>query len=218
MLHYISGAEAACRQRRDDGERTLLFSCSTSERNPQTWTFTLRGHEFRFTTDSGVFSKRGVDFGTQLLIETFEEPEVAGDLLDVGCGYGPIGLALAKSFPNRLVQMIDVNERALELARENKRANHIDNVRIYQSDLFSEVGEQRFAAVVTNPPIRAGKRVVHAIFEQSRDHLLDGGELWVVIQKKQGAPSALEKLKELFPFVEVASKKKGYYIIKAKKC
>ncbi|QHN50805.1 class I SAM-dependent methyltransferase [Geobacillus stearothermophilus] len=190
----------------------------TSERNPQTWTFTLRGHEFRFTTDSGVFSKRGVDFGTRLLIETFEEPEVAGDLLDVGCGYGPIGLALAKSFPNRLVQMIDVNERALELARENKRANHIDNVRIYQSDLFSEVGEQRFAAVVTNPPIRAGKRVVHAIFEQSRDHLLDGGELWVVIQKKQGAPSALEKLKELFPFVEVASKKKGYYIIKAKKC
>lgn len=190
----------------------------TSERNPQTWTFTLRGHEFRFTTDSGVFSKRGVDFGTQLLIETFEEPEVAGDLLDVGCGYGPIGLALAKSFPNRLVQMIDVNERALELARENKRANHIDNVRIYQSDLFSEVGEQRFAAVVTNPPIRAGKRVVHAIFEQSRDHLLDGGELWVVIQKKQGAPSALEKLKELFPFVEVVSKKKGYYIIKAKKC
>lgn len=190
----------------------------TSERNPQTWTFTLRGHEFRFTTDSGVFSKRGVDFGTQLLIEAFEEPEVAGDLLDVGCGYGPIGLALAKSFPNRLVQMIDVNERALELARENKRANHIDNVRIYQSDLFSEVGEQRFAAVVTNPPIRAGKRVVHAIFEQSQDHLLDGGELWVVIQKKQGAPSALEKLKELFPFVEVASKKKGYYIIKAKKC
>ncbi|MED3843193.1 class I SAM-dependent methyltransferase [Geobacillus stearothermophilus] len=190
----------------------------TSKRNPQTWTFTLRGHEFRFTTDSGVFSKCGVDFGTQLLIETFEEPEVAGDLLDVGCGYGPIGLALAKSFPNRLVQMIDVNERALELARENKRANHIDNVRIYQSDLFSEVGEQRFAAVVTNPPIRAGKRVVHAIFEQSQDHLLDGGELWVVIQKKQGAPSALEKLKELFPFVEVASKKKGYYIIKAKKC
>ncbi|ATA58560.1 16S RNA methylase RsmC [Geobacillus stearothermophilus] len=164
----------------------------TSERNPQTWTFTLRGHEFRFTTDSGVFSKRGVDFGTQLLIETFEEPEVAGDLLDVGCGYGPIGLALAKSFPNRLVQMIDVNERALELARENKRANHIDNVRIYQSDLFSEVGEQRFAAVVTNPPIRAGKRVVHAIFEQSRDHLLDGGELWVVIQKNKGRHQRLK--------------------------
>ncbi len=190
----------------------------TSERNPQTWTFTLRGHEFRFTTDSGVFSKRGVDFGTQLLIETFEEPEVAGDLLDVGCGYGPIGLALARSFPNRHVHMIDINERALELARENKQANGIDNAVIYKSDLFSEVGERRFAAVVTNPPIRAGKRVVHAIFEQSRDHLLDGGELWVVIQKKQGAPSALEKLKELFPFVEVASKKKGYYIIKAKKC
>lgn len=190
----------------------------TSERNPQTWTYVLRGHEFRFTTDNGVFAKREVDFGTRLLIETFEEPEVAGGLLDVGCGYGPIGLALARSFPNRHVHMIDINERALELARENKQANGIDNAVIYKSDLFSEVGERRFAAVVTNPPIRAGKRVVHAIFEQSRDHLLDGGELWVVIQKKQGAPSALEKLKELFPFVEVASKKKGYYIIKAKKC
>ncbi|AEV17440.1 hypothetical protein GTCCBUS3UF5_1110 [Geobacillus thermoleovorans CCB_US3_UF5] len=190
----------------------------TSERNPQTWTYVLRGHEFRFTTDSGVFSKREVDFGTRLLIETFEEPGVAGDLLDVGCGYGPIGLALAKSFPNRRVHMIDVNERALELAQENKQANGIDNAVIYKSDLFSEVGEQRFAAVVTNPPIRAGKRVVYAIFEQSRDYLLDHGELWVVIQKKQGAPSALQKLNECFPAVEVVAKKKGYYIIKAKKC
>ncbi|WP_184320276.1 class I SAM-dependent methyltransferase [Geobacillus subterraneus] len=190
----------------------------TSERNPQTWTFTLRGHEFRFTTDNGVFSKREVDFGTRLLIETFQEPGVAGDLLDVGCGYGPIGLALAKSFPNRRVQMIDVNERALELAEANKRANGIHNANIYKSDLFSEVGEQRFAAVVTNPPIRAGKRVVHAIFEQSRDHLVDHGELWVVIQKKQGAPSALQKLNEWFAAVEVVAKKKGYYIIKAKKC
>lgn len=190
----------------------------TSERNPQTWTFTLRGHEFRFTTDSGVFSKREVDFGTRLLIETFQEPDVAGDVLDVGCGYGPIGLALAQSFPNRRVHMIDVNERALELAEANKRANGIRNVNIYKSDLFSEVGEQQFAAVVTNPPIRAGKRVVHAIFEQSRDHLVDNGELWVVIQKKQGAPSALQKLHEWFAAVEVVVKKKGYYIIKAKKC
>ncbi|MGZ0084162.1 class I SAM-dependent methyltransferase [Caldibacillus thermoamylovorans] len=189
-----------------------------SERNPQTWTYVLRGHEFRFTTDSGVFSKRDVDFGTRLLIETFEEPEVGGDWLDVGCGYGPIGLALARSFPDRRVHMIDINERALELAETNRRANAIANAVVYQSDLFSAVGERRFAAIITNPPIRAGKRVVYAIFEQSRDHLLDQGELWVVIQKKQGAPSALQKLNEWFPVVEVVAKKKGYYIIKAKKC
>jgi 16S rRNA (guanine1207-N2)-methyltransferase len=190
----------------------------SSESNPHTWTFTLRGHELTFTTDSGVFSKREVDFGTRLLIETFEEPDVGGDFLDVGCGYGPIGLAIAKSFPDRHVDMIDINKRALELANENKRANHIANTSIYESDLFERVGDKKFAAILTNPPIRAGKRVVYAIFEQSAAHLYPNGELWVVIQKKQGAPSALKKLQEIFSCVEVVTKKKGYYIIKSKKC
>lgn len=190
----------------------------SSESNRHTWTFLLRGHELVFTTDSGVFSKREVDFGTRLLIETFSEPDINGDFLDIGCGYGPIGLALAKSFPHRHVDMVDINKRALELAVENKLANDITNVTIYESDLFAQVGDKKFAAILTNPPIRAGKRVVHAIFEQSADHLFDQGELWVVIQKKQGAPSALKKLQEVFSHVEVVTKKKGYYIIKAKKC
>jgi 16S rRNA (guanine1207-N2)-methyltransferase len=193
-------------------------STPSSESNPHTWAFTLRGNELTFTTDSGVFSKREVDFGTRLLIETFEEPEVDGDFLDVGCGYGPIGLAIAKAFPNRHVDMIDINKRALELANENKHANHITNASIYESDLFAQVGDKKFAAILTNPPIRAGKSVVHAIFEQSAAYLYPNGELWVVIQKKQGAPSALKKLQEIFPHVEVVTKKKGYYIIKSKKC
>jgi 16S rRNA (guanine1207-N2)-methyltransferase len=193
-------------------------STPSSESNPHTRTFTLRGNELTFTTDSGVFSKRGVDFGTRLLIETFEAPKVDGDFLDVGCGYGPIGLAIAKAFPNRHVDMIDINKRAVELANENKHANHITNASIYESDLFAQVGDKKFAAILTNPPIRAGKRVVHAIFEQSVAYLYPNGELWVVIQKKQGAPSALKKLQEIFPYVEVVTKKKGYYIIKSKKC
>ncbi|MBA2876772.1 class I SAM-dependent methyltransferase [Thermaerobacillus caldiproteolyticus] len=189
----------------------------SSSSNPQTWKFTLRGNEFTFTTDSGVFSKREVDFGSRLLIEAFENPEVEGDFLDVGCGYGPIGLAIAKSFSERRVEMIDINERAVELANQNKQINHIDNAFVYQSDLFDQVGDKMFAAILTNPPIRAGKNVVYSIFEQSMAHLHPQGELWVVIQKKQGAPSALEKLQSLFPDVEVVKKKKGYYIIKAKK-
>jgi 16S rRNA (guanine1207-N2)-methyltransferase len=193
-------------------------STPSSESNPRTWAFTLRGNELTFTTDSGVFSKREVDFGTRLLIETFEEPKVDGDFLDVGCGYGPIGLSIAKAFPNRHVDMIDINKRALELANENKHANHITNASIYESDLFAQVGDKKFAAILTNPPIRAGKRVVHAIFEQSAAYLYPNGELWVVIQKKQGAPSALKKLQEIFSYVEVVTKKKGYYIIKSKKC
>lgn len=187
----------------------------TVESKPFQWTYTLRGHQFLFTVDQGVFSKKEVDFGSRLLIETFVEPDVSGNILDVGCGYGPIGLALAKDFPHRMVHMIDVNERAIELAKKNKQQNDIENAEIYISNLFDRV-EGKFAAIVTNPPIRAGKAVVYSIFEQSANYLLSGGQLWVVIQKKQGAPSALEKLKTIFDEVDVVEKKKGYFIIRAK--
>jgi 16S rRNA (guanine1207-N2)-methyltransferase len=114
--------------------------------------------------------------------------------------------------------MVDINERAVELSVENAAINQITNAKIYQSDLFSKVDPvHSFASIVTNPPIRAGKKVVHAIFEKSAGYLLDSGELWVVIQKKQGASSALKKLESLFQNVSVIEKKKGYFIIQAKK-
>ncbi|MCP6683549.1 class I SAM-dependent methyltransferase [Bacillus nakamurai] len=186
--------------------------------NKQTWSFTLRNKTYTFTSDSGVFSKKEVDFGSRVLIEAFQEPETDGDFLDVGCGYGPIGLSLAGEFTDRTIHMVDVNERAVELSNENAEKNEIKNVRIYQSDLFSNIDSaQTFASIITNPPIRAGKKVVHAIFEKSAEHLRTSGELWIVIQKKQGGPSAIKKLKELFDEVSVVQKKKGYYIIKAKK-
>ncbi|PLR96358.1 class I SAM-dependent methyltransferase [Bacillus sp. T33-2] len=185
--------------------------------DPVYWDFTLRGNKFRFKTDSGVFSKKEVDFGSRLLIDTFELPENHGRILDVGCGYGPIGLSIAKAYPDTFVHMVDVNERALSLAKENAQLNNIQNVHVYESDRLTGVSEKEFMAIVTNPPIRAGKKVVHEIFEQSSHHLLPGGELWVVIQKKQGAPSAIDKLNGLFGQVDVVEKKKGYFIIKAKK-
>lgn len=187
------------------------------ESSPKYWDFILNNQSFRFKTDNGVFSKKEVDFGSRLLIEAFEVPNIEGNILDVGCGYGPIGLSAAKRMPDRLVHMIDVNERALELARENAALNDINNVNIYESDRLDNVLSNNFAAILTNPPIRAGKHVVHDIFEQSADRLLNGGSLWVVIQKKQGAPSAIDKLTELFSEVETVMKKKGYYILKAKK-
>jgi 16S rRNA (guanine1207-N2)-methyltransferase len=187
------------------------------ESDPKYWDFALRDFRFRFKTDNGVFSKREVDFGSRLLIETFTLPEVDGPILDVGCGYGPIGLTVAKLDQQRLVHMVDVNERALLLAKENAELNQVSNVKIYESDRLQNVTEANFAAILTNPPIRAGKKVVHEIFEQSYDHLKEQGELWVVIQKKQGAPSAIEKLKELFSEVETVDKEKGYFIIKSKK-
>ncbi|MFJ7729947.1 class I SAM-dependent methyltransferase [Neobacillus sp. NPDC097160] len=187
------------------------------ESDPKYWDYTLRNHLFRFKTDNGVFSKREVDFGSRLLIESFVMPAAEGLVLDVGCGYGPIGLAIAKANPSCTVHMVDVNERAIQLAKENASLNRITNVDIYESDRLQNVRENSFAAILTNPPIRAGKDVVHDIFEQSYEHLVPGGALWVVIQKKQGAPSALEKLKMQFSDVETIDKSKGYFIIRAKK-
>ncbi|WAA12384.1 class I SAM-dependent methyltransferase [Fervidibacillus halotolerans] len=184
---------------------------------PLHWNYQLRGDIFHFKTDRGVFSKNEVDFGSKLLIHTFQEPSVSGPFLDVGCGYGPIGLALAKTHPTRTVHMIDINERAIRLAEENAKNNQVKNVEIYQSDGFEKVSEFSFAAIVTNPPIRAGKKIVFQILENSVNYLCPGGELWVVVQKKQGAPSIKTKLTEIFGQVTVVKKDKGYYIFRIQK-
>lgn len=186
-----------------------------TESEPKYWNAALRGYDFHFKTDRGVFSKGEVDFGSRLLIDSFSMPDTDGPVLDIGCGYGPIGLSIAKEYPGRKVHMIDVNERALGLAKENAQRNDIENAEIYESPGFQNIQETNFAAILTNPPIRAGKQVVFAIFEGSFSHLAQGGELWVVIQKKQGAPSAKVKLEELFGTVDVVNKKKGYFIFKA---
>lgn len=184
-----------------------------------TWTFSLRGKEFRFITDSGIFSKNTVDFGSRLLIDSFELAEgTAGNLLDVGCGYGPIGLSLATLYPKRTIEMVDVNERALDLARRNAQANQVTNVKIYASSMYDQVNEKsRFAAIITNPPIRAGKKIVHEILSKAYDYLEDNGTLTAVIQKKQGAPSAQQKMQDVFGNAEVIARDKGYWIIRSQK-
>jgi len=175
----------------------------------------LLGRKFKFTTDRGVFSKDGVDFGSRLLIENFQIPDVAGDLLDVGCGYGVMGLSLAHLCSKRLVHMVDVNLRALDLTSRNALANKLENVKIYESFCYDNV-QERFAAIVSNPPIRAGKKVVHQILEEAPRKLAPGGQLWIVIQKKQGAESARKKMAEVFGNCELVVKKKGFQILVSK--
>ncbi|MFC4559679.1 class I SAM-dependent methyltransferase [Virgibacillus kekensis] len=186
-----------------------------SKSSPKKWSYQLRDRDYTFESDYGVFSKDEVDFGTRLLVEQFRLPEIEGDLLDLGCGYGPIGVTLADCFPDRNVVMADINERAVSLAKQNAKHNDATNVEIVQSNRFSAISERSFAAILTNPPIRAGKKTVHQMFEESKDALLQGGELWVVIQKKQGAPSAMEKLNDLFGGVETVARSKGYYILRS---
>lgn len=188
-----------------------------AEHNRQIHEFTLRGHSLRFLTDAGVFSKSGVDYGSRVLIDALQL-EPSDNVLDVGCGYGPIGLAAAKLVEHGgHVTMIDINERAVELARENAKLNGIMNVTVLQSDIYAAVNHMIFQTIVTNPPIRAGKATVHRIFEEGFNLLAPGGSMWVVIQKKQGSPSAKAKLESLFGYVEEVTKDKGYRIFRAVK-
>lgn len=181
------------------------------------WVFELKGKRFNFTTDSGVFSKKTVDFGSRLLIETFSEEQLpAGAILDVGCGYGPMGLALAFD-SERPVEMVDINQRAVALARQNAEKNGIKNVEIYESNIYENVKGTAYAAIVSNPPIRAGKQVVHEILTGAFSRLATSGTLTVVIQKKQGAPSAAKKMAEVFGNVETLAKDKGYFILQSVK-
>lgn len=188
----------------------------TTEHDFEQWSFELKGKNFQFVTDSGVFSRETVDFGSRVLIDTFnwEELPADGKILDVGCGYGPIGLAIAFA-SQRFVEMVDINSRAVELAQRNANRNGIKQVDIHQSNIYEAVHEETYAAIVSNPPIRAGKKVVHEILTEAYPRLKSGGTLTIVIQKKQGAPSAKSKMAETFGNAEIVHKEKGYYIIKS---
>lgn len=185
-----------------------------SPRDVKSISFTIRGVQLEFFTDAGVFSKDKVDYGSETMIRTL--PALSGNILDLGCGYGVIGLSIAKLNPEAQVTMVDINQRAVELAIRNLERNHIKNAAAYVSDGFKNINNQ-FHAIVSNPPIRAGKKVIYPLFEQSINYLLPGASLYLVIQKKQGAKSAAEKLMSIFCNCEVINKKGGYWILKSTK-
>ncbi|MCH4171899.1 MAG: class I SAM-dependent methyltransferase [Lactobacillus sp.] len=181
----------------------------------QQFTFDLLGHTLKFTTDNGVFSKRTVDYGSRVLIGTIPaQVLVAGPLLDLGCGYGPIGLSLAAQFPERQIVLSDVNERALALAQKNAQDNQLTNVQVVESAGYAKLNQQ-FAGIWTNPPIRAGKEVVNDMLTAAKAHLLPGGQLFAVLQKKQGAPSAKKLMQATFGNCEIIQRDKGYYILRS---
>ncbi|WP_345890027.1 class I SAM-dependent methyltransferase [Streptococcus sp. 544] len=173
----------------------------------------LLGEKMTFLTDAGVFSKKMVDFGSQLLLKCLEVNQ-GETVLDVGCGYGPLGLFLVKAYGVQAT-MVDINNRALDLAKRNAERNKVEAT-IFQSNIYEQV-EGHFDHIISNPPIRAGKKVVHEIIEKSKDFLEIGGDLTIVIQKKQGAPSAKSKMEDVFGNCEILKKDKGYYILRSVK-
>lgn len=169
------------------------------------------GKKFIFYTDNGVFSKDGLDFGSRLLLETIPLEEVGGKVLDMGCGYGVFGIILNK-VTSCSVDMVDVNLRAIHLTEINIKENRNENIRVFESNTYDNI-DSKYSCIVTNPPIRAGKKVVYDIVMNAKDYLEKDGKLFLVIRKEQGAKSLIVDLKKHYN-VEVLNKKKGFFIIK----
>ena len=171
----------------------------------------VRRKKFEFYTDNGVFSKDGLDFGSRLLLDFIPLEEVGGKVLDLGCGYGIIGIIINK-ITGASVHMVDVNLRALHLADMNIELNKCENVYAYESNCYETVDE-KFNSIITNPPIRAGKKIVYEMIMGAKDYLEKDGKLFLVIRKQQGAKSMIRDLGEIYD-VSVLVKKSGYYVLK----
>lgn len=185
-----------------------------AEHQPLEFTAELRGRTYRFQTDAGVFSRAEVDPGTRLLIDCLEL--APGDVvLDLGCGYGPIGMVAAELVgPTGQVYMVDVNERAVELARRNLAANGIKNAQVFASDGLAALTGLTFDWVLSNPPIRAGKKVVYPLLAEAYSALRPGGCLLVVIRTKQGAKSLQAYLAELAGECTTVERKGGFRVLR----
>ncbi|MCL6637029.1 MAG: methyltransferase [Alicyclobacillus sp.] len=190
------------------------FQANPSGPREERWVrIQARGVTVEMLTDRGVFSKGGLDEGTRRLIEAADLTG-AVNALDLGCGYGPVTAVLARVYPGVRWWMIDVNHRAVELARRNT-ADLVPTPVVLECDGIPTELDGHFDHVLLNPPIRAGKAIVFRLYEEARRSLKVGGKLWVVIQKKHGAPSTEARLRELFADVEVVHRKSGYFVLVA---
>ena len=173
----------------------------------------IKNQEYQFITDYGVFSKKGLDFGTRSLLEALPYERIDGEVLDIGCGYGPIGIVV-KKMTNAKVDMLDINKRSLCLAHKNATLNQV-TVNIFESNLYENVSKQ-YDYIITNPPIRVGKEILYQILRDAKKHLKNQGSLIFVIHKDQGAKTTAKNLEEQYQ-IRILKKNKGFYIIEALK-
>lgn len=172
----------------------------------------FQNQKYLFYTDNGVFSKKGLDFGTRSLLESLNFKNIKGDILDFGCGYGPIGIIVAKN-TNANIDMIDINDRAVLLSKKNIKLNNVKNANVFESDMYENINK-KYNFIITNPPIRVGKKILYKILFDAKKYLYDNGQIILVINKNQGAKSLISDLSKEYN-VEVINKNKSFFIIRA---
>ncbi len=177
----------------------------------------IDGRIISLVSDNGVFSKDKIDEGSFAFLKVIVPLRLSGKILDLGCGYGPIGLTVALTSPEARVDLADINTRALALCEKNAESLGLSQrVTVLQSDIYSNI-EGTYHSILVNPPIRAGKIVTYTMYEGALSHLIDGGSLFIVIRKNQGAPSASKYIESLFGNITLLKRDKGYYIYQAVK-
>ena len=180
-------------------------------------TFEINGITMKLLTDNGVFSKSNVDEGSYAFLKVLLPLDLGNTILDLGCGYGTIGLTLAKAHEQARITLADVNPRAVALCKRNAELLKLSpRVTILQSDIYEKI-EGPYDSIVVNPPIRAGKAVTYRMYEEAKQYLIDGGSLYIVIRKAQGAPSASKYIESIFGNITLLKRDKGYYIYRATK-
>ena len=179
--------------------------------------FEVNGISMRLLTDNGVFSKNKVDEGSLGFLKVLLPLDLGNNILDLGCGYGTLGLTLAMAKKEARVTLADINPRALNMCRKNAELlNLSQRVTILQSDIYEKI-EGPYDSIVVNPPIRAGKVVTYKMYEGAKQNLIDGGSLFIVIRKAQGAESASRYIESLFGNIKLLKRDKGYHIYQAVK-
>lgn len=176
----------------------------------------LRRRRFKFMTASGVFSRKRVDLGTRLLIESMILPE-RGHALDVGCGYGAVGITAAVFNPNLHVLMVDLNERAVWLAKRNIEVNNVNNAEVRQSHLYEAVRNLKFNCVLSNPPVSAGMDKVKSIIDEAPEHMVDKASFQMVVRSKIAGRRLVALLESAFGNAEILSRRSGYRVLISEK-
>lgn len=175
-------------------------------------TIRYKEKKYKFHTSNAVFSKDKFDYGSKILLETITENKLTGKVLDLGCGYGVIGLLLATTNPNLSIDMVDITDRAIELSKKNAHSLNLNNTNIFKSNIYEQVSD-RYNYIITNPPIRAGKDIIRKFLIGAKEHLEPKGELWFVMRKEHGVKSMIKELEEYY-LVELKTKSKGFFIVK----